>query len=468
MNRQPDSVLPGLGSPGSLKAVFGSSYARDSDLVDDFVDEILPDFMQTSISASIAASGRRSRLDESAGEGLRRNVLLRNAMLSSLERERRQTEVELRDPNVPTSLASKETSADDAVASTLMDEEAQFFEDLLSELTGSDSIVPFNSVLELPASHSDAPSLAPRETAVAIKEEDEEEEDFIELEAETEVQFASSPTSLTADRGSLSLDLPVRTLNDSCSSACSALAAGSDSGFAEQTSRPPSVASCYTGYPHVCPYPAISGCSAASSEELPALIDDDSDLEEDEDEVGERDSPALDVGVDADAAVVAAVEADASRSRPLSPILSPVHSVFLDCTSLRDQLSPESSRPTSPISSASSKGDGEGPSPLLIASELGALPSLAELSLQPHILGRPPRTLTSAWFETKAEATGSASTSAERMRWTSAPATHLRSPPTAPDLVPNRLGLAPHRNIAPFQPPHTDANDTSIVVHWSR
>lgn len=467
MNRQPDSALPGLGSPGSLKAVFGSSHARDSDLMDDFVDEILPDFMQTSISASIATSGRRSRLDESAGEGLRRNVLLRNAMLSSLERERRQTEVELRGSSVSTSLASKETSVDDAIASTLMDEEAQFFEDLLSELTGSDSIDPSSSVLELPASNSDALRFAPRESALAVNQ-GHEEEDFIELEAETEVHFASTPTRFPADRGSLSLDLPVRTLHDSCSSACSALAAGSDSGFAEQTSRPPSVASCCTGYPHVCPYPAISGCSAASSEELPALIDDDSDLEEDEDEVGERDAAALDVGADADAAAVAAADADTSRSRPLSPILSPVHSVFLDCTSLRDQLSPESSRPTSPISSASSKGDGEGPSPLLIASELGALPSLAELSLQPHILGRPPRTLTSAWFETKAEASGAASTSAERMRWTSAPATHLRSPPTAPDLVPNRPGLAPHRNIAPFQPPHSDANDTSIVVHWSR
>ena len=467
MTRRSSSSMPILGNPGSLKAVFGASDPRDPTMADEYVDDIVPEFIQCSIMGSNAAFGRRSRLDDSAGEGLRRNVLVRNAMLSSLERERRQMaeEASAYDDVLPTVLTQQNSSA------SAMDEEAQFFDDLLSELSGSDCSDSASPVLE-----STAPSnVGPASFSIASKTEDDEE-DFVQLEAELPME----PT--TIDTPGL---VPVPTLLDSCSSAFSANPVCTDSGFAEESSRPASAAGCCTGYPNVCPYPAVSSYVGGSSEELPALIDDDSDVDDDDDEVHDQVSvgpkPSLAVEADPfdhDVATLLSPDGDASHSRPLSPVTSPVQSVCVDFISFRDPLSPEPSRPTSPISSASSKGDGDGPSPLLLPSDLGGLSSLAELSLQlpaatgADLLSRPSRGLTGAWFEHKQEASNGPSTSADRMRWTTSPANYFRprataaASTTAPDLQHYRFGIDPHRSSYSAVATN-DPADQSIVVHWS-
>ena len=100
-------------------------------MLDEYVDEAVPEYIQSSLLGSSAALGRRSRLDDSAGEGLRRNVLVRNAMLSSLERERRQ----VTEDAAPCSTDTSTSATEQCSSAVIMDEEAQFFEDLLSEHT---------------------------------------------------------------------------------------------------------------------------------------------------------------------------------------------------------------------------------------------------------------------------------------------------------------------------------------------
>lgn len=481
--------MPILGHPGSLKSVFGGSVTpRDSATFDDYVDEIVPDQAQCSILGSNVAFGRRSRLDDSAGEGLRRNVLVRNAMLSSLERERRQM-VEEASAHVATVSASivEQNDADPA-----LDEEAQFFEDLLSELSGSESSSPTSSIVESSA-RDIVPSISSEITL-------EEKEDFVHLDLGVPTEYLASPVDSPR---STSPDSPVAAsvldakqdeitanaapaLASSCSSTLYATLGCADSGFAEESSRPPSAASCCTGYPNVCPYPATSSYAGGSSEELPALIDDDSDVEDDDDdEVDHRIAASQELGQANEAAhlvteqaTLFSSESNHALSRPLSPVLSPVHSMHTDFGTFRDPLSPEPSRPTSPISSSSSKGDGDGPSPVLLPSDLGALPSLAELSLQlpaaagASLLSRPSRAFTGTWFEHKQEAPGGPSAHSDRMRWTTSPATYFRpltaaAASTAPDFQHPRFGIDSHRSSLPTAATN-DPTDHSIVVHWSR
>lgn len=346
-----------------------------------------------------------------------------------------------------------------------------------------------------------------------------DEDDFVQLEVNSEeeplaiedtkqlaapsVIASSNPAAAVSyeeAQDGASLNKMPSALVDSCLSTYSAAHACVDSGFAEDTSRPASAASCCTGYPNVCPYPAISSYVGGSSEELPALIDDDSDAEDDDDEadeVDDKDQAAQDfahaieaVAFPAEAPALLSPDGDASRSRPLSPVTSPVHSVCVDYTSFRDPLSPEPSRPTSPMSSASSKGDGDGPSPLLLPSDLDALPSIAELSLQlpvasgADLLARPSRALAGAWFEHhKPVASSHASTSADRIRWTMSSASYFRSG-QASSSTSTLTGYRHHQyNLRLTSDPSrasgstsssfsnvasNDPADHSVVVHWSR
>ncbi|SPO21163.1 uncharacterized protein UTRI_00640 [Ustilago trichophora] len=489
MTRQGSKSSPVLGSPGSLKAVFGASDPRDTTMSDEYVDEILPEYVQCSIMGSSAPFGRRSRLDDSAGEGLRRNVLVRNAMLSSLERERRQMAEEASAYEMIVSTTDVQLSS----AASAIDEEAQFFEDLLAELSESECSSSTSAILESSTESSAVPV-----SNDAVSEQANAEEDFVQLDSDlpTEplrTQLVSFADTSPADRATAAVRLIVQdeaaistvpTLLDSCSSAFSGAPGCDDSGFAEETSRPPSAASCCTGYPNVCPYPATTNYVGGSSEELPALIDDDSDVDDDDDEVEERilvtGEPAQTAEANPEVAALLSPDGDTAISRPLSPITSPVHSMYADFSGSRDPLSPEPSRPTSPISSASSKGDGDGPSPLLLATDLGALPSLAELSLQlPASNGadlytpQPSRGLAGAWFDHKSDASTGPTTSADRMRWTTSPATYFRplsavaSSSAAPDFHHNRFGANPHRASYPSVAA-IDPADHSIVVHWSR
>ncbi|TKY90789.1 hypothetical protein EX895_000787 [Sporisorium graminicola] len=487
MARPSSSSLPVLGTPGSLKTVFGSSDTRDSSTADDYIDEILPEYLQGSLLASNATVGRRSRLDESAGEGLRRNVLVRNAMLSSLERERRQLSEDLSAP-------APEATVHQSDRVPGFDEEAQFFEDLLSELSGSDSFGSVSTVLEasIQESGAHAPFWPRPESA-------DEEEDFVELDSSLPSEallahLVSSPYTDTIESATAVAPMDrdeavhsvAQTLVGSCSSALSAPRECIDSGFAEAVSRPASVASCCIGYPNVCPYPATHSFTGCSSEELPALIDDDdSDLDDDEDEVDAQSKPAAEMaqameGSPHEVSLLPSPDGDAALSRPLSPVTSPIPSVYHDYTSFRDPLSPEASRPTSPISSASSKGDGDGPSPLLLPSDLGPLPSLAELSLQlPAVSGTNPltrpssRALVGPWFEHKQDVSGSTNGDTDRMHWTISSALHSRPTPVASssttisDHNPHRLLFDSHRGGYPFAATN-DPSDHSIVVHWSR
>ncbi|SNX81897.1 uncharacterized protein MEPE_00602 [Melanopsichium pennsylvanicum] len=470
MSRRESVLVPHLGSPGSLKAVFGTTIAHDSTTPEEFVDDILPDFAQSSILGPNAAFGRRSRLDDSAGEGLRRNVLVRNAMLSSLERERRQMakDASVMDPTVSTTVVRQSSSITD------MDDEAQFFEDLLSELSGSECC-DAKSLLTEPRTRTST-------DAVADQAQDDED-DCVQLDSELQLESVlTQPVDLAspdttdahqAQQHEIAVS-SVPALVDYCSSAIPTAAGFADSGFAEETSRPASAASYCTGYPNVCPYPAVGSYVGGSSEELPALIDDDSDVDDDEDEVDEQGQglhqPAMRDERPSGPQGSLVPDGDATLSRPLSPITSPVHSVCADFASFRDPLSPEPSRPTSPISSASSKGDGDGPSPLLIPTDSAALPSLAELTLQlpattrVDLMTRPSRVCT--WFEHKQEAPNGASSSADRIRWTTSPATYFRPLPAPPDFQLYRSSLDPHRSIHATASLN-DPSDQSIVVHWS-
>ncbi|SJX60613.1 uncharacterized protein SRS1_11865 [Sporisorium reilianum f. sp. reilianum] len=480
MARPSSSSLPLLGTPGSLKTVFGASSRQDSSTSDEYIDEILPECLQGSLLASNATMGRRSRLDESAGEGLRRNVLVRNAMLSSLERERRQLSEDM-------STAMPAVAVQQIESNPAFDEEAQFFEDLLSELSGSDSFDSANSSMQGSSAH-----VSIRGSPEDAGQDDDEDEDFVELYSDLPSESllahrvsspyadpVESPAAVAPIIRDEAADSTAPALVGSCSSDLSAPLECIDSGFAEDASRPASAASCCVGYPNVCPYPATQSFAGGSSEELPALIDDDdSDLDDDEDhEVDAQHGPAPEPAQVGDEA-----QGDPVLSRPLSPVTSPVHSVYADFASLRDPLSPDASRPTSPISNASSKGDGDGPSPLLLPSDLAPLPSLAELSLQlpavsgSNLLTRPSRALVGPWFEHKHDVSGSTSGNADRMHWTISSALHSRPTPVASsssstttitNQQPHRSLIDSHRAGYPFAAAN-DPSDHSIVVHWSR
>lgn len=472
MARPSGISLPVLGTPGSLKTVFGSSDPRDSSTADDFIDEILPEYLQGSLLASNATMGRRSRLDESAGEGLRRNVLVRNAMLSSLERERRQLSEDM-------STAAPAVAIQQSGPASAFDEEAQFFEDLLLELSGSDSFDSGNSMLEASIQESTA--------RVSTKDSPEcageEEEDFVELDSTlpSEALLAhmiSSPYTDSvepAPRDEVA-DSAAPAIVGSCSSTFSAPLDGIDSGFAEVASCPPSAASCCVGYPNVCPYPSTRSFAGGSSEELPALIDDDDSDLDDDDEDHEVDAQPVSTPAPAhEASLLLSSGGDA----PLSPVTSPAHSAYAEYASFRESLSPEASRPTSPISSASSKEDGDGPSPLLLPSDMGPLPSLAEFSLQlpavsgSNLLTRPSRALAGPWFEQKQDALGPTSGNTDHMHWIISSALHSRSTSVASSSTtisnhqPHRSLVDSHRGGYPFVATN-DLSDPSIVVHWSR
>nr|QBH67523.1 hypothetical protein UEMT_1989 [Ustilago esculenta] len=489
MNRNIKSLVSALGSPGSLQAVFGASSLRDSINADGYVDEIVPEHIHCSISGSNSLPGRRSRLDESAGEGLRRNVLVRNAMLSSLEHRRHHLaeEASLCMPAVSTAIIQQSSS-------DTMDEEAQFFEDLLSELSGSDCSNSTSSILES-STHS---RILP-DSAEYVSDETNDDEDFVQLDSNLPTDPLPSHPILSACTNPGDQVAPavfqseqhkpeirqVPALVDSCSSSFSAPPGCVDSGFAEETSRPSSAASCCTGYPNVCPYPATNSYVGGSNEELPALIDDDSDLDDDDDEVedqvraAQKPAHTLDpIPFGPDTSALRSPEGDVTLSRPLSPVTSPVHSMYVDHSSFRNPLSPEPSRPTSPISSASSKGDGDGPSPLILPSDLGALPSLAEVSLQlpaasgADLLTRPSRALAGAWLEPKLEVPSGPSASADRIRWTISPATYSREVPAAPsssasNSQSHRCDIEHPRSSYSFVAAN-DPADNAIVVHWTR
>ena len=468
-----NSSPPMLGTPGSLKTVFGSSNPPDSSLADVYIDEALPEYLQSSLLASNATMARRSRLDESAGEGLRRNVLVRNAMLSSLERERRQMS-----EDIPT-VAPAVVAAQHAESTSTIDEEAQFFEDLLSELSGPDGLQPTNHVPE-----ASAQGLSPYALILDSPAQADEEEDFVELDSNLPSEpllthLIKSPYTEPIIQPPAAAPIAERAapgLVGSCSSAFSVPLGCNDSGFAEGTSASASAASCCIGYPNVCPYPAMGSFVGGSSEELPALIDDnDSDLDDDEDDVDAQPDVSPEIAHGTEGA-----EGDAALSRPLSPVLSPVHSMCGDYTSFRDPLSPEVSRPTSPISSASSKGETDGTSPLLLPSDIGPLPSLAELSLQlpmapgANLLTPPLRSLAPR-CDHKHESMASTSSNAERMQWTISSVLNSRPTPVASSSTTptptfqSRISASadPNRGGYPFVFAN-DPSEHSIVVHWSR
>lgn len=463
---------PSLGPlrpPGSLKTVFRTSLPRDSD-ADEFVDEIAPEHIQSSLLASSASTGRRSRLDDSAGEGLRRNVLLRNAMLSSLERERREL---FEATSEYSAAASSDVDAQVVLKSGAEEDEAQFFEDLLSELSGSDTSSSASALLET--------STRPTTTDRPAEEGGQSEELDSSLSAAHLLPSLASALRLIAPNADLAAGpgRPDAVSSDSYSSAISAAQTCDDSGFAESASRPASAASCCVGYPNVCPYPAVPGLAGGSSEELPALVDDDDsdlDLDEDEDD-DEDDDGELQLGPTPEAPAVfgaaasgqevsGLVEGDLIPPHSRSPVISPVHPVCGDHTGFYDMLSPETSRPTSPLSSASSKGDGDGPSPLLLPSDGCPLPSLAELSLQlPATSGTdavapPSRKLTGAWFEHKLDSAYGAGARADRMRWSTYPSSchrpvaALASSSTTLEYQSYRLGHELNRNGSPFVADH--------------
>ncbi|GAC99329.1 blue copper oxidase cueO precursor [Pseudozyma hubeiensis SY62] len=467
-----------LRPPGSLKTVFRTPLPRDLD-ADEFVDEVVPEHIQSSLLTSSASTGRRLRLDDSAGEGLRRNVLLRNAMLSSLERERR----ELSEATIEYSaVASSNVDALVTSDSGADEDEAQFFEDLLSELSGSDTSSSASALLET--------STRPTTTDRPAEEGGQLEELDSSLPAAHLLPSLASALRLIvpiADSAAGS-GRPDAVLSDSYSSAVSAAQTCDDSGFAESASRPASAASCCVGYPNVCPYPAVIDLAGGSSEELPALIDDnDSDLDEDEDadddgelQLGPTPEAAAPITAGASGQEVSALsEGDLMAPISRSPVISPVHPVCGDHVGFYDLLSPETSRPTSPLSSASSKGDGEGPSPLLLPSDGGPLPSLAELSLQlpalsgTDVVAPPSRTLTGAWFEHKLDSADGTGARADRIRWSTYPSSCHRPPApfasssTTLEYQSFRLDHEVDCDGSPIVADH-GPTDRSVVVHWSR
>ncbi|KAJ9476581.1 Blue copper oxidase cueO [Pseudozyma hubeiensis] len=480
-------ALGPLRPPGSLKMVFRTSLPLDSD-ADEFVDEIAPEYIQSSLLASSASTGRRSRLDDSAGEGLRRNVLLRNAMLSSLERERREL---VEATSEYSAVASSNVDAQVVFKSGADEDEDQFFEDLLSELSGSDTSSSASALLET----STRPTTTDRPAEEGGQSEELESEELdLSLSATHLLPSLASALRLIAPNADLAAGpgRPEAVSSDSYSSAISAAQTCNDSGFTESASRPASAASCCVGYPNVCPYPAVTGLAGGSSEELPALVDDDdSDLDLDEDENDDDgDDGELQLGPTPEAPAVigaaasgqevsALVEGDLIPPHSRSPVISPVHPVCGDHMGFYDLLSPETSRPTSPLSSASSKGDGEGPSPLLLPSDGCPLPSLAELSLQlPATSGTdavapPSRTLTGAWFEHKLDSAYGAGGRADRMRWSTypsschRPAAAFASSSTTLEYQSYRPGYELNRNGSPLMADH-GPSDRSVVVHWSR
>lgn len=251
------------------------------------------------------------RLDDSPGVCLRRSVLLRNAMLSSLEQERLQQTADATAPADPEPAVSEELA-----------QEAAWFDDLLSELTGQ---------ISCQDSHH---SCTAEETGAGVSPvlECHDDDDFVRLD-HTENNI-----------GDTHID---------CSFGICSQANPTSTGVSRRTQFTEALC---TGYPNVCPYPSVSSLEIVSSEELPALVHDDSDFEDDDDDREDRahedqliTSPTLGPKLE-----------NASNLCPLSPIYAESrHAAAFDAQGFQDLFSPESSRPVSPVSSASSKGDAD-------------------------------------------------------------------------------------------------------------
>lgn len=312
---------------GSLQSVFSSTEPAanlPTDSISDFDLSSLP----PSLSASQSVRSR-PRLDESAGEGLRRSVLVRNAMLSSLERERRLAEeaessetantphlfyasMPLENTAIGSQWSKAEAYQPDRRESNHehFEREVQWFEELLSEL------------------HTD----------------EDFEDDFVNVSVqgvpEVDAALASSDNSIQTTVAPSPLD-------------------AADSGFAERQSQNE------PGSGNVCLHSVPRLVRSSSSDELPALVEDDSDVDDDEDDtpLAEPDQDPLH---------------EALVSRPISPVLNPVEQMRM-----ADLLSPPSTRPTSPsATSSSSKSDSDPQSsPVHAPEELPPLPSFSHLTL---------------------------------------------------------------------------------------
>ncbi|PWN54225.1 hypothetical protein IE53DRAFT_359361 [Violaceomyces palustris] len=250
---------------------------------------------------SLPQTQRRARLDESAGEGLRRSVLVRNAMLSSLEREKCQGDLgypltefpfETSRPTARSDGSSPQEesrefdfsshSLDESMfmSQESMNQERQWFENVVDQLLDDeDCDVDYRLESSPESFDEEAEREGDREG-----EDAEEEEDFVEIELPGKEGATSATTSSSSSvwvgKVQPTGHKPRRVQHTF------------DSGFAETVEVEKDAASpmvpktgmAASGYPHICPYPPLHFAASSSSDELPALIDDDSDLEEDEDE----------------------------------------------------------------------------------------------------------------------------------------------------------------------------------------
>ncbi|KAN0066441.1 hypothetical protein ACQY0O_000535 [Thecaphora frezii] len=307
---------------------------------------------------------RRSRLDESAGEGLRRSVLVRNAMLSSLERER----------NSPGSMSLASSVCLDDITDSESLHVRSLFASPRSDRGQDASLLPSGHEGPMdPAAVDPEPPLSKREHferevqwfedllselgSDDDAEGDDEDDDFVAIELSRLDVAAPQPDLVDAYPGETAPTMA--TLADPSPT--------TDSGFAERRSLSSSAASGpRPGYPYVCPYPSMLLTGNASSEELPALVEDDSDLEDDDD-----DTPLAEPEQDP--------LAEALLARPLSP----VDAAELDQPRATAIFSPPSTRPGSPTLSASSKAESEHSSPAGGCENLPGLTLLSELALRP-------------------------------------------------------------------------------------
>ncbi len=146
-----------------------------------------------------------------------------------------------------------------------MDEEAQFFDDLLSELSGSD----YHSSTD-PQPGPTAQGFPPSSDSNTQLDSANDEDDFVELEKSSlEASGPQLPELVSADCTALpdqvvshrlhtigqghSKRIAPPTLLDSCISVYSTSPGCGDSGFAEEASRPSSAASCCTATPTFVP-----------------------------------------------------------------------------------------------------------------------------------------------------------------------------------------------------------------------
>ncbi|EPQ31852.1 uncharacterized protein PFL1_00051 [Pseudozyma flocculosa PF-1] len=351
------------GPPVSLRSVF-SPIPGAATQAAHLSDSELP---STSPSVYLASTAMRrsSRLDESAGEGLRRSVLVRNAMLSSLERERlsprppfdepqqalrgelgaqgvhpplRRDEedrlaIRSAGPSKETHLSGSENGPEVRPSTSSrehFEREVQWFEDLLSELGSND------------------------EEATAIEYDD----DFVAVELPDEDSVAADEVA--------QLEMGAEAVSTF------------DSGFAERRSPSSSTASGpRLGYPYICPYPSTAMLAGSvSSEELPALVEDNSDAEDDDDDDDEEDDQ------DENVTPLAEPEGNPLAEALLSRPLSPVEAVERENALFAGAFSPPSTRPGSPTLSSSSKGDSEQSSPNGACENLSNLSLLSELAMR--------------------------------------------------------------------------------------